>query len=254
MSAVYSSSSHPLDKLTQASFCVLPLSPLPFPHSYSCRPLVASGTAPDATGRLQRRSSSVQACNGGSRRTTTRCAPDWRNCCQRPVGRPQRGPALVQQPPTTPQLQSLPRRRPLTTLLQKSHRKCHRRQKKSLLVQRRQNQLLQMLNQRRRHLVRLEQKKTCPCATHCSQSWEAMTNPGPSCNPSTPSSSRLTRRSSRHRWTSQPSERSSTTACKHSITLIPPFQQFVSIRIVVSYSDPHLFAPGTSYGTSFVRT
>ena len=111
-----------------------------------------------------------------------------------------------------------------------------------------------MLNQRRRHLVRLERRKTCPCATHCSQSWEATKNPGHSCNPSTPSSSQLTRRSSRHRWTSQPSERSSMTACKHSITLIPPFQQFVSIRIVVSYSDPHLFAPGTSYGTSFVRT
>ena len=31
------------------------------------------------------------------------------------------------------------------------------------------------------------------------------------------------------------------TACKCSITLFPPFRQFVSIRIVVSFPAPHLF-------------
>merc|ERR1719381_478167 len=100
----------------------------------------------------------------------------------------------------------------LTTLLQKNRRKCHRREKKSLSVRRFQKLLLPMLNQRRRHLVRHEQKKTCPCATHCSQSSEVTMNRGPSCSPSTPSSSQLTRRSSRLQWTSRPSERSSTTA------------------------------------------
>ena len=186
---------------------------------------------------------------------TTRCGQDWQSCYQQlRVEQPRQDLGPVQQPPTTRRLLTLPRSMLLTLiLLQKSHRKYHRREKRSLLVRRHQKLLLLMLNQRRRRLVRHGQKKICRCVTHCSRSLVVMTNPGPSCNLSTRSSSQLTRRSSKPRWTSQPSERSSMTACKHSITLFPPFQQFVSIRIVISYPPSSPFCPGTSYGTSFVR-
>ena len=175
-----------------------------FSNPCSCRPREASGTALGATGKLRRRSSSGQASSGGSRRTTPRCALALQTSYlwQPVVEQRQQGLAPGQpQPPTTRRLLTLLRRK-LRTKPKKSRKKLFQREKRSPLVHQRLSHLLPPPSRRRRRLVLQEPRKTCPSVTLCSQSLEVTTNPGRSSRPSTPSSSRHTRRSSRPRWTS----------------------------------------------------
>ena len=184
-------------------FCS-PSSSSPFSNPCSCRPREASGTALGATGKLQRRSSSGQVSSGGSRRTTPRCALALQTSYPWPpvVEQRQRGLAPGQpQPPTTRRLLTLLRPK-LRTKLKKSRLKLFQREKRSPLVLQHPSHLLRAPSRRRRRLVLQEPRKTCPSVTLCSQSLEVTTNPGRSSPPSTPSSSRHTRRSSRPRWTS----------------------------------------------------